>query len=732
VAAGRLVVQLRWITVLACWALFLLGFVEPPSWCREASNLNIIANQLTVSNKDEYGDCDVLLHATGTTIDGQENRELYPSTKSMILTYRESKFIEIFGLCVVSFFMLLKLADDGFRLNLFFYSGKKRRLNTLQLAVLAGLSFCTAIDAVEPKPILRMLLLASFLRGFQKEFFTVVQMIPQMSAPLSILAIIILFYGWFGTVIFYQTEQGIESFPNIFESCWTLWIMVTTANYPDVSMPSVNDNRLAVVYFFSFMVLSFFYVMNLILAVAVNAYDDNLDERKKSRAELSRALLTEAFKLLAKGNDDSVSKKSLQNVMTILNQDIPEIKLMSQEDKDIVHAFLDRDGSESISLEEFLQLGNVLLLEFSKESEYTTFIKTRYPAFHASSFFKKLSETIQSAGFEWVIDTVLGINAIVILRQDHKILLGEDVSLDPHTNDGVIDSFDEGLETVFTMIYVVEAMLKILVLGRKKYFESPRNIFDFGITVMAISASAYVYYPNLYSNSALIKYIIMARVLRLLRLLFAVPIFRIFGAVSLEIIPTASDLGLVLLFLSYLFASLGVIFFGGKITRDPDNPLADAIMMADDFVNNQYWPNNFNDILSGMNVLFNWLVINNWPTQMEAIECVTSNKWLARIYFLSFYVFGVIGCMNAFTSFIINTFFQHLRTLESRLEEEDITGEVTLKGAKALFDPSVIRGTSTGLRKTLYYARMRPIHHDVELDTRAELRKLFTRQGGAY
>ncbi|EJK76974.1 hypothetical protein THAOC_01229 [Thalassiosira oceanica] len=199
VAAGRLVVQLRWITVLACWALFLLGFVEPPSWCREASNLNIIANQLTVSNKDEYGDCDVLLHATGTTIDGQENRELYPSTKSMILTYRESKHIEIFGLCVVSFFMLLKLADDGFRLNLFFYSGKKRRLNTLQLAVLAGLSFCTAIDAVEPKPILRMLLLASFLRGFQKEFFTVVQMIPQMSAPLSILAIIILFYGWFGT-----------------------------------------------------------------------------------------------------------------------------------------------------------------------------------------------------------------------------------------------------------------------------------------------------------------------------------------------------------------------------------------------------------------------------------------------------------------------------------------------------------------------------------------------------
>lgn len=257
----------------------------------------------------------------------------------------------------------------------------------------------------------------------------------------------------------------------------------------------------------------------------VNAYDDNLHERKKSRADLSRALLTEAFQVLNK--DGVVSKKIIHNVMTILNQDIPEIKLISQEDKEIVHAFLDKDGDESICLEgktettriiyfdtresnvfvcefsEFLQFGSVLMLEFSKESEYATFIETRYPAFHASGFYRKLRETIQSTGFEWAIDTVLVSNAVVILRQDRKILLGEDVSLDPHTNDGAIDTFDEGLDTVFSLIYVVEAMLKILVLGRKKYFESPRNTFDFCITLMAISASAYVYYPNIYSNSGL-------------------------------------------------------------------------------------------------------------------------------------------------------------------------------------------------------------------------------------
>jgi hypothetical protein len=51
----------------------------------------------------------------------------------------------------------------------------------------------------------------------------------------------------------------------------TLWICVTTANFPDVMMPSYNESRLTALYFISFMVISFFYLMNLILAVTVNS-----------------------------------------------------------------------------------------------------------------------------------------------------------------------------------------------------------------------------------------------------------------------------------------------------------------------------------------------------------------------------------------------------------------------------------------------------------------------------
>jgi hypothetical protein len=51
----------------------------------------------------------------------------------------------------------------------------------------------------------------------------------------------------------------------------------------------------------------------------------------------------------------------------------------------------------------------------------------------------------------------------------------------------------ESMETIFTVLYTIEAILKITVNGWKKYTESGRNLYDFTITVVAIIASAYVY-----------------------------------------------------------------------------------------------------------------------------------------------------------------------------------------------------------------------------------------------
>lgn len=219
---------------------------------------------------------------------------------------------------------------------------------------------------------------------------------------------------------------------------------------------------------------------------------------------------------------------------------------------------------------------------------------------------------------------------------------------------------------------------------------------------------------------------------RLGRVLLTIEHFRIFGAISIEIIPAAQSVFILLLFIGYFFASLGMLMYGGVITRDPSNPVSHMLLESEDFVEGQYFANSFNDMASSMNVLFNLLVVNNWTTQADGMEHATGNKWTVRLYTLSFYVLGVIGISNVVTSFIINAFFQQLQTLEHRQgPAEAIEGEAVIRGSKAVFDSSTITGTDTGLRHSVYFARIKPRNLDVELDERAALRRLFSRGSSA-
>lgn len=107
-------------------------------------------------------------------------------------------------------------------------------------------------------------------------------------------------------------------------------------------------------------------------------------------------------------------------------------------------------------------------------------------------------------------------------------------------------------------------------------------------------------------------------------------------------------------------------------------------------------------------------------------EYVTGTKWV-RIYFFCFHLGGVIIISNVVTSFIINAYFQQLKTIVQRLgREENVDGEAMLTGNRGVFDASTVTGTRTGV-DSIYIARINPRHNDIEVDERSALRHLFTR-----
>jgi hypothetical protein len=548
--------------------------------------------------------------------------------------------------------------------------------------------------------------------------------LPNVAYILAVLGIIIIFYAWFGVVLFYDSPQGKRDFANLIEGCWTLWICVTTANYPDVMMPSYNNNRLAVIFFVSFMIISFFFLMNLILAAVVNAYDESIERRKQMRKEITSENLTKAFQLMDPEKKGWISQETIMAVFLILNEDFPEIHPLSDEETKLLFGFLDKDGSSTITLDEFQEFGSLLLLEFTKESDYATFVEVHFPKLYQSSGYRRLRHAVLSPAFEYIVDVVLLLNAVVVGVQSYPELMGENVELDPHYSDGYVDTIWELMETMFTALYMIEVCLKVMVNGWKKYRETPRNMFDFVVTMSALIATGYVYLPNAYSDSRLIRFIVMARILRLGRLLMSVPAFQMIGKISAEILPAAVGVIMLLFFLMYWFAALGMILYGGLITRDPSNPLSYAIL-NNDFSDNEYWANNFNDMMSGMNVLFNLLVVNNWTNCEIGFEAVTGGKWV-RLFFFCFHVLGVILVNNLVIAFIINAFLQQFQFHASNSEEDIVSGEAIIRGERAIFEAAEITGTRTGATGGKYIAQIRAVHADVDIDEREGLRHLFT------
>ena len=159
----------------ASWALFILTFLEPPQWCRDSS-LEIVQGVMD-NSFTEYGHCKIILQARGTAADGEENQYYYPSYDAMWVSVSQSRQVELSCVFIIFCYMILELGKDGFHLPLFFYPGYKRLVHSARIIISVCLVVGVVTDNAILNPLFRMILLGSFLRNFQTEFWTIIKMV---------------------------------------------------------------------------------------------------------------------------------------------------------------------------------------------------------------------------------------------------------------------------------------------------------------------------------------------------------------------------------------------------------------------------------------------------------------------------------------------------------------------------------------------------------------------------
>ncbi|XP_042971938.1 two pore calcium channel protein 1A-like isoform X1 [Carya illinoinensis] len=607
--------RLDFIWFLNYFALIILNFLEKPLWC---------------TNYFKYS-CN--------------NREYFYLGQLPYLTGAASLIYEATTLIILIVHTFFPLSFEGYHLYW------KSPLNRVKVACLLLLvadilvyALCWSLEAYDfpsfrISPYIRVVF---FMLNFRELRATIIILAGMLGTFLNILALgllFLLFSSWLAFVMFEDTQQGKTVFTSYGTTLYQMFVLFTTANNPDVWIPAYKASRWYCLFFVLYMLLGVYFVTSLILAVVYDSFKSQLVKQVSEMDSTRRRVLGKAFNLIDKHNRGFIDKEQCVQLFQELNKyrTLPNI---SAEEFELIFDELDDSQDFKINSDEFADLCNAIALKFRKEESISYFEKC--PFYH-SPFSEKLKSYVRSPIFGYIVSFILVLNLLAVIVE---------TTLDIENNSA--QKVWQEVEFVFGWIYVFEMALKVYSFGFENYWRDGQNRFDFLITwVIVIGETLTFVTPDglaFFSNGEWIRYLLLARMLRLIRLLMYVQRYRAFIATFITLIPSLMPyLGTIFCVLC-IYCSLGVQIFGGIV--NDGNASLEGTELADD----DYLLFNFNDYPNGMVTLFNLLVLGNWQIWMQSYKELTGTSWTLA-YFVSFYLITVLLLLNLIIAFVLEAFF---------------------------------------------------------------------------
>ncbi|KAL9981122.1 hypothetical protein ACROYT_G009786 [Oculina patagonica] len=568
-----------------------------------------------------------------------------PKDDSLYLPVPVHATLEILSLFVVTAGMAVKLKWQGAKL---YFTHKRTLCKVIVLSVVfveAIVVLVRSENHVRVTRALRPLFLIDthYCYGVRRVLRQILLSLPPILDMLFLLFFIMVIFAMLGFYLFSDNEKD-EFFDSFWRSFISLFVLLTTANYPDVMMPAYGRTRWSVVFFGVYISVILYFLMNLLLAVVYDTFT-NIEKDKFRKLFLhKRQAVRQAYKLLC--NENPPHWIPLHSFIGLMSFYKPKSTLV---EKFLVFKSLDTSQRRQLSLDEFYHVFENSEMKWKQVTEHYNqwFICLKRPCNCLYRAVKGIRWLITQKAFEYFIYAVIITNAISFIV---------DIVVFSKTPQNERASKREELSwyhIVFISIYTAEAALKIIGLGLRKYFLSGWNLFDFFVTLAGIIGAV----------STSFSFIVCLRPLRLLLLFGLKERYRDVVAV-------------VILLLYYSFGIIGIECFSGlQLKNCCKNTSWEGEYKEDGY----YYLNNFNDLLHSYVTLFELTVVNNWMIIMEGIVFVTSD-W-ARIFFMSFFIVTMV-VMTIIVAFILEAFLFRIeyRKEHPTDEKEDmkIRKEVTV------------------------------------------------------
>ncbi|XP_026717155.1 voltage-dependent T-type calcium channel subunit alpha-1G isoform X11 [Athene cunicularia] len=411
----------------------------------------------------------------------------------------------------------------------------------------------------------------------------------------------------------YKWVRHKYNFDNLGQALMSLFVLASKDGWVDImydgldavgvdQQPVMNYNPWMLLYFISFLLIVAFFVLNMFVGVVVENFHKCRQHQEEEEAKRRE-------------------EKRLRRL---------EKKRRSKE-KQMADLMLDD-----------------VLMESSASAVQEAQCKPYYSDY--SRFRLLIHQMCTSHYLDLFITGVIGLNVITMAMEHYQ-------------QPKILDEALKICNYIFTVIFVLESVFKLIAFGFRRFFQDRWNQLDLAIvllSIMGITLEEIEVNASLPINPTIIRIMRVLRIARVLKLLKMAVGMRALLDTVMQALPQVGNLGLLFMLLFFIFAALGVELFG-DLECDDTHPCEGLGRHA-----------TFRNFGMAFLTLFRVSTGDNWNGIMKDTlrdcdqESTCYNTVISPIYFVSF----VLTAQFVLVNVVIAVLMKHLEESNKEAKEE--------------------------------------------------------------
>ncbi|XP_070245784.1 voltage-dependent T-type calcium channel subunit alpha-1G isoform X2 [Bos mutus] len=463
----------------------------------------------------------------------------------------------------------------------------------------------------------------------------------------------------------YRWVRHKYNFDNLGQALMSLFVLASKDGWVDImydgldavgvdQQPIMNHNPWMLLYFISFLLIVAFFVLNMFVGVVVENFHkcrqhQEEEEARRREEKRLRRLEKKRRNLML---DDVIASGSSASAA-------PEPRARDKTDDIIRSAIVRAFGQTSRAPsgpkpQGFVSKPTWQLVRGSSEAQCK-------PYYSDYSRFRLLVHHLCTSHYlDLFITGVIGLNVVTMAMEHYQ-------------QPQILDEALKICNYIFTVIFVLESVFKLVAFGFRRFFQDRWNQLDLAIvllSIMGITLEEIEVNASLPINPTIIRIMRVLRIARVLKLLKMAVGMRALLDTVMQALPQVGNLGLLFMLLFFIFAALGVELFG-DLECDETHPCEGLGRHA-----------TFRNFGMAFLTLFRVSTGDNWNGIMKDTlrdcdqESTCYNTVISPIYFVSF----VLTAQFVLVNVVIAVLMKHLEESNKEAKEEaELEAELELE-----------------------------------------------------